>query len=59
ICADAIFERKNEAKLRRLKVAHEKEMESLDPDSPRYSAMKQEVYAIGVYLDAINEQENR
>ncbi|HBO2902410.1 hypothetical protein [Pseudomonas aeruginosa] len=59
ICADAIFERKNEAKLRRLKVAHEKEMESLDPDSPRYSAIKQEVYAIGVYLDAINEQENR
>ncbi|WP_411157098.1 hypothetical protein, partial [Pseudomonas aeruginosa] len=47
ICNSA-FERKNEAKLRRLKVAHEKEMESLDPDSPRYSAIKQEVYAIGV-----------
>ncbi|HCG1306832.1 TPA: hypothetical protein NJH38_006969 [Pseudomonas aeruginosa] len=54
ICADAIFERKNEAKLRRLKAEHEKELEFLGLASPRYSAIKQEIYAIGVYLDAIN-----
>ena len=55
VCADAIFERKNEAKLRRLKSAHEKQLESLFPTSPRYSALRQEIYAIEVYLDAINE----
>lgn len=59
ICTDAIFVRDNEAKLRNLISNHETEMESLDSTEPRYNALKQEVYAIGVYLDVINQQENR
>jgi len=59
ICADAIFVRNSEAKLRNLISTHEMEMESLDSSEPRYNALKQEVYAIGVYLDVIDQQENR
>lgn len=53
ICADAIFQRKNEPALRRLKAAHEKEIESLPKDSPRFHALKKEIYAIEVYLSVI------
>lgn len=55
VCTDAIFARKNEAKLKHLKSVHENQMASLDPISPRYSALKQEVYAIEVYLNVIHE----
>jgi len=54
ICADAIFDRKNKAELINLSEAHEQELKSLDKDSMRYSALKQEIYAIGVYLDVID-----
>ena len=55
ICADAIFKRENEPALRRLKAAHEKEIESLASDSPRFNALKKEIYAIGVYLSVVND----
>lgn len=55
ICADAIFKRDNEAGLSRLKAAHEKEIESLDSESPRFSALKKEIYAIKVYQDVVND----
>lgn len=54
VCADAIFERKNVAKLKRLQTTHEKQMELLAPSTPRYKALKQEIFAIDVYINAIN-----
>lgn len=54
ICAEAIFERKNKAKLIRLKDNHEQELGTLTRGSPRYSALKQEIYAIEVYFNVIN-----
>lgn len=54
ICADAIFKRKNESKLIKLKGQYEKELEHLGANSIRTSALKQEIYGIGVYLDVIN-----
>lgn len=53
VCADAIFGRKNEPKLLKLKAVHEREIESLDSRSPRFGALKKEIYAIEVYLDVI------
>lgn len=55
ICTDAIFERKNSDKLKNIKLAYERQMLLLDYNSTKYNALKQEVYAIGVYLDAINK----
>lgn len=57
ICADAIFVRKNEEKLRKLRDAHQLELEQLSADSMRTHAIKQEIYAIEVYLNVI--QKNR
>jgi hypothetical protein len=54
ICADAIFERKNAGKLEQLKIAHKKQMELLTPSDPRHKALKQEVFAIDVYINVIN-----
>lgn len=54
ICADAIFERKNAGKLEQLKIAHKKQMELLAPSDPRHKALKQEVFAIDVYINVIN-----
>lgn len=54
ICVDAVFARKNEAELIHLRKAHKRELKTLEKDSMRYSALKQEVYAIGVYLDVLN-----
>lgn len=53
VCKDAIFERKNSDKLKKMKLAYERQMLLLDYNSNKYNALKQEVYAIGVYLDAI------
>ena len=53
ICADAIFKRENESGLKRLKAAHEKEAESLEPEAPRFAALKKEIYAIEVFLSVI------
>ena len=53
ICSDAIFFQRNKPKLIKLKAEHEIELETLDEDSPRGSALKQEVYGIGVYLSVV------
>ncbi len=57
ICSDAIFDRKNEAKLLKLKKAHETHLEKLDNRSMAYSALKQEIHAIEVYQNVINTKE--
>ena len=54
ICVDAIFDRKNEAKLIKLREAHQQEMADLERNSPRFNALKQEIYAIGVYCNVVN-----
>jgi hypothetical protein len=54
ICTDAIFKRENGPALRRLKAAHEKKIESLTSESPRFNALKKEIYAIEVYLSVVN-----
>jgi hypothetical protein len=56
ICADARFDRKREPELRAMKESHKKELETLSADSPRSNHLKAEVYAIEVYLDAIQGQ---
>ena len=53
ICSDAIFQRKNKEKLLKLRKSHQNELEKLPSDSMRQGALKQEIYAIGVYLDVI------
>jgi len=53
ICADAIFRRKDKDKLLRLRENHRNELERLPKDSMRGGALKQEIHAIGVYLDVI------
>ncbi|MBL4609334.1 MAG: hypothetical protein JKY58_01550 [Pseudomonas sp.] len=53
ICSDAIFKREKEPGLRHLKTVLEKEIESLNVESPRFSALKKEIYAIEVYLSVI------
>ena len=53
ICADAIFKRENELGLRRLKAAYEKEIESLEPETIRFTALKKEIYAIEVFLNVV------
>lgn len=54
ICTDAVFKRGNNKKLMELKKSHEIEMTTLEADSPRYNALKAEVYALEVYFDVIN-----
>ncbi|KGD62560.1 hypothetical protein T9A_00851 [Alcanivorax jadensis T9] len=57
VCADAIFKRKNKDKLLRLREFHHNEIERLPPGSMRVGALKKEIYAIGVYIDAIEREE--
>jgi hypothetical protein len=56
ICADAIFARKNKAQLIKLKEKHREAVKDRDKHSPKYSAALQEIQAIEIYLNAINEQ---
>lgn len=55
ICSDAIFERKNASKLIKLKQSLEEKLSDIDQDNPRASAIKQEIYAIEVYLNVIKQ----
>ena len=54
VCADVRFERKKEPQLIGLKEAHEQELKTVARNSPRHSYLTKEIYAIGVYLDAIS-----
>lgn len=54
ICAHAIFRRKNKDKLIKLKASHKNELSQLSKNSMRAGAIKQEIHAIEVYLDAID-----
>jgi hypothetical protein len=54
VCADVRFERKKEPQLIGLKEAHELELKTVAPNSPRHGFLTKEIYAIGVYLDAVN-----
>jgi len=56
ICADAIFDRRNKAKLIKLKDKHKRSLEDVDKHSSRASAAMQEIYAIEVYLNVINRK---
>ncbi|WMO14909.1 hypothetical protein [Pseudoalteromonas piscicida] len=55
VCADAIFVRKNREKLIKLKASHENELNRLTQDSMRFGSLKQEIYAIEVYLNVIDK----
>lgn len=55
VCADAIFVRKNKDKLIELRKGYKRELKTVEKDTPRYSALKQEIYAIGVYLNVIEQ----
>ncbi|WP_373019976.1 hypothetical protein [Thiomicrorhabdus sp.] len=54
ICAEAIFSKSNEQHLIRLKQQHEESLKLIDEASPKYCALKKEIYAIEVYQSVIN-----
>jgi hypothetical protein len=56
ICHEAIFDKNNEKALLDLKKEHESELASVDDSSPRYKAVKEEVYAIEVFLNVISSK---
>lgn len=54
ICMDAVFDRNNQHALDGLKKSFEEKLSSIDPDSPRATALKKEIVALGVYQDVCN-----
>lgn len=54
VCADAIFVRKNREKLIKLKGNHENQLNALTQENMRYWSLKQEIYAIEVYLNVVD-----
>lgn len=58
ICADARFDRKREPELLALKEQHEKELEALGVDGPRFNYLKAEIYAIEVFESVIQNQDS-
>lgn len=59
ICSDAIFVRKNREKLLALKKSHQNELKSITANSMRKDALKQEIYAIKVYLNVVDKEKGR
>lgn len=53
ICQDAIFDRKNESQLLKLKSRYEEEIINFDKEELRFKALQYEIKAIEVYLNVI------
>lgn len=53
ICSDAIFARNNKTKLLKLKADYEREISKLTENDMRFYSLKQEIYAIEVYMNVI------
>ncbi|MEO9656257.1 hypothetical protein [Marinomonas sp.] len=55
ICQDAIFDRKNESRLSKLKSMYEEEISDFDTEELRLKALQHEIKAIEVYLNVIKQ----
>lgn len=53
ICLEAVFDNQNKEKLLQLKSVYEQQLETIKKDSPRYKSLKEEIYAIEVYLNVV------